>query len=318
VKRARNKPWRGKAICWVEYGAAYCAVRIAQLMPLRLGHFVSRVAGYFIYYLVPRRRRIALENLRRVFAEEKTEPAIRKLARESCYSFVASLFEAAKFVALLRDQRGAEKIKATRAGWEHLFEKAKTIHNASGGCVFVTPHIGNWEFLPYVSCGAGIPLVIVVRPLDNPYMERFLALYRGGSGQMIVPKKNSLYFLQTALRQGKSVGLLPDQSTMKAITVDYMGRKATTTPIPALLAVLYHRPIVVVACCRASTKFRYQGYVSDPIWPAVGASEKTEIFRLTQAMNQEMEKIVYQYPEQYFWMHDRWKQYRTRGELFHS
>ncbi len=318
MKRARKKPGRGKAICWIEYGAAYCAVRVAQTMPLRLGHFLSRVGGYFIYYLVPRRRRIALENLRRVFAGKKSEQAIRKLARESYYSFVASLFEAAKFVALLRDENGLNKIKAARAGWEHLFQKAKRIHDTSGGCVFVTPHIGNWEFLPYVSFGAGIPLVIVVRPLDNPYLERFLALYRGGSGQIVVPKKNSLYFLQTALRQGKSVALLPDQSTMKAITVNYMGRKATTTPIPALLAVLYNRPIVVVACCRASTKFRYQGYVSDPIWPTAGASEKPEIFRLTRAMNQEMENIVYQYPEQYFWMHDRWKQYRTRGELFQN
>ena len=318
MKRVRNKPGRGKIVCWIEYAAACCALRAAHVIPLKLGYFFARVTGILIYYLVPRRRWVALDNLRHVFAGRKNEQAIKALARQSCCSFVASLFEVGKFMALLRNGEGLSQVRQAQEAAGFLIEKARRIHDEAGGCIFVTPHLGTWEFLPYASFSAGIPLVVVVRPLDNPYLEELLYAYRGASGQIIIPKKNSLYLLQTALRRGKSVALLPDQSTMKSISVEYMGCKATTTPIPALLAVLYHRPIVVVACCRVAMDFRFEGFVSDPIWPAPEASEKAEIFRLTQAMNHEMEKIVYQRPEQYFWMHDRWKKYRTRGELFTS
>jgi KDO2-lipid IV(A) lauroyltransferase len=314
-------PWRtkrskrGKLLQLIEFVAAYTAFRLAQVFPLTAGHAMCRALGTALYYLVPKRRKIALDNLRHVYGRAKNEREIKTLAQQSCYSFVASLFETVKLVCYLSDKEHAGRIRAAQEGLEPLFQKAKHIHDRTGGCVFVAPHLGNWEFLPYVASSVGIPLVVVVRPLDNGYLENLLYRHRAVSGQLVIPKTNSMYFLQTALRQGKSVALLPDQSTMKAITVDYMGRQATTTPIPAWLALLYNRPIVVVACCRVSTRFRYDGFVSDPIWPHPERSEKEEIFRLTQAMNREMAAIIRRYPDQYFWMHDRWKVYTTKGML---
>jgi len=102
---------------------------------------------------------------------------------------------------------------------------------------------------------------------------------------------------------------------MTAVSVDYFGREASTTPVPAFLAVLYKRPIVVVACCRKSRDFQYEGFVGDPIWPDGDKNEKTEIIRLTQEMNRGMEAIIRKYPEQYLWMHDRWKKYRFKKGL---
>ena len=95
---------------------------------------------------------------------------------------------------------------------------------------------------------------------------------------------------------------------------DFLGRAATTTPIPAILAIANDRPIVVVACCRRQDH-SFEGFVGDPLWPAAGQSEPAEIRRLTQAMNRNMETIIRRYPEQYFWMHDRWKRYNFKGEL---
>jgi KDO2-lipid IV(A) lauroyltransferase len=312
VRRKRLR--KGKFLELAEFVPAYLSFRLGQALPLRLGQLLSQVLGDALYYLVPKRRNIALENLRSVFGQEKSESELRALARRSCYSFVASLFETAKLLSYLQDPENAE-IRAARAGWESLFQKAKDIHERAGGCIFVTPHFGNWEFLPYVASSVGIPLVLVVRPLDNRYLEKWLYQYRAASGQIVIPKTNSVFLLQRALRQGKSIGMLPDQSTMKAIAVDYLGRKATTTPVPALLAALYNRPIVVVACCRKSQSFRYEGFVSDPIWPDPGGSEKAEIFRLTEAMNGRMGAIIRRYPDQYFWMHDRWKVYHTKAGL---
>jgi KDO2-lipid IV(A) lauroyltransferase len=307
---------KGRLLELTEFFSVCAVFRLAQTFPPRAGHAISRVLGHALYAVVPKRRRIALENLRRIYAKEKSEREVRALARRSCYSFIASMFETAKLLSYLRNIEESKGILAARLGLEPLLQKAKQIHDQTGGCVFVTPHIGNWEFLPYFASSVGIPLIVVARRLDNRYLENLLYQHRVASGQLVIAKTNSMYFLQAALRQGKSVGMLPDQSTMKAIAVDYLGRKATTTPVPALLAILYHRPIVVVACCRKSEDFRYDGFVSDPIWPTVGASEKAEIFRLTEAMNREMGKIVYQRPEQYFWMHDRWKRYSSTGQLF--
>lgn len=299
----------------VEFWAAYFALWLARRTSLRRGHQASRVLGSLLYYGVPRRRRIALENLRHVYAATKTEQEIKAIARRSCCSLIASFFETAKFLSLETDPELQQRFDANRKEVESLFRKAREIHQKAGGCIFVTPHIGNWEFLPYVSFQAGIPLVIVVRPLDNPYLEKFLSAYREQSGQTITAKTNSMTVLQVALRQGKSVGLLPDQSTMRAISIDYLRRKATTTPIPAVLAVLYHRPIVVVACCRRSEEFRFDGFVSDPIWPELDRHDKAEIFRLTQEMNRVMGDVILKYPEQYFWMHNRWKTYQSKGDL---
>lgn len=298
-----------------EFLPFYLLFRCAEVLPLRSGHLASRVLGNLFYYLAPRRRKIAVENLRYVFQDQKSAREITALARRSCYSFIASLFDTAKFVSLIKSAEGRKRLETDHEGLKPLLQKAKEIHERAGGCIFVTPHVGNWEFLPFVGFSAGIPLVIVVRPLDNQYLQKWLFARREASGQIIVPKTNSMYLLQRALRQGKSIGMLPDQSTMQAISVDYLGRKATTTPIPALLAVRYNRPIVVVACCRKSEDFRFDGFVSDPIWPSAQGEEKAEIFRLTEAMNGEMELIVRRYPDQYFWVHDRWKTYQTKKEL---
>jgi KDO2-lipid IV(A) lauroyltransferase len=161
----------------------------------------------------------------------------------------------------------------------------------------------------------GIPLAVVVRPLDNVYLERLFYKNRSSSGQVIIPKRNAFFVLQKTLQQGKSIGMLPDQSTMKGISVNFFGRKATTTPVPAILAITYRKPIVVVACCRRPGTYQYEGFVSEPIRPGHYSSEKSEIYRLTEEVSRTMESIIRKYPEQYLWIHNRWKTYKDKKEL---
>jgi KDO2-lipid IV(A) lauroyltransferase len=151
--------------------------------------------------------------------------------------------------------------------------------------------------------------------MKNEYLERLIYRNRADSGQVIIPKKNALFALQKTLQQGKSIGILPDQSTRQGIGVHFFGRKASTTPAPALLSIMYQKPIVVVACCRKKKGYDFDGVVSDPIWPGPFQSEKEEIFRLTEEMNKTMEAMIRKYPEQYFWIHHRWKTYRSGREF---
>jgi KDO2-lipid IV(A) lauroyltransferase len=284
-------------------------------LPARALHGISLVLGNVLYIFVPRRRKIALKNLRDAFGKTKRESEIRRIARRSCKSFFLTFLEMIKSRSLLSQPEAVIRLRELTDELDELFQKAKKIHDQSGGCIFVTPHIGNWEVLPSISSIVGIPLAVVVRPLDNPFLERLIYAHRSESGQVIIPKKNALFVLQRTLKRGKSIGLLPDQSTMKGISVDFFGHKATTTPVPALLAISYQRPVVVVACCRRPDGRRYEGFVSAPIWPRESESEKAEIFRITEEMNRKMESIIRKYPEQYLWIHNRWKTYRHKKEL---
>ena len=313
MERRRQK--KTKRTQFVEYAAVYALIQVVQRLPFEALHAIGGLLGNVAYYLMMRRRRIALQNLRMAFSGSRDDRELRWLARRSCQSFVATILEVIKFHFLPADINAPHIQKYRPTDLESLFQKAKGIHTTSGGCIFVTPHLGNWELLSYASGLVGIPLAVVVRPLDNAYLEKLLYANRTATGQMIIPKKNAFFVLGGVLRQGKSIGILPDQSQKKGIAVPFFGHRAMTTPVPALLAIMYQRPIVVAACCRKSGEARFEGFVSDPIWPGDYTSEKAEIYRLTEEMNRRMESIIRRHPEQYFWMHNRWKTYRTKKEF---
>jgi len=298
----------------IECAAVYATILFIRVIPLRGVHHVSSFLGYLFYTLVPKRRRIALGNLKSAFHREKTETEIEQIARQSFKSLFQTFLEIIKLRHVFTAPDAGDKIRTKAEGLNELFQKAKKIHDQSGGCLFVTPHIGNWEMLPYISAIVEIPLVVVVRALDNEYLESLIYKNRAASGQVIIPKRNALFVLQKTLHQGKSIGMLPDQSTMKGIMVDFFGRKATTTPVPAILSITYNRPIVVVACCRRD-RDSFEGFVCDPIWPGEYTSEKAEIYRLTHEMNSSMASIIRKYPGQYLWMHNRWKTYEGKKEF---
>lgn len=306
---------KAKIVQLLEYRAVSTLLPVGRMVPLRAIHLISSLLGNLLFLLLPERRKVAIENVRNALGDGKSEEEIKRIARASCKSFFLTCFETVKFQPFFRTEDAREALREHSEELEALFQKAKKVHGESGGCIFVTPHIGNWEFLPHVSSIVGIPLVVVVQPIRNVYLERLIYSRRTDSGQVIIPKRNALFTLQKTLQQQKSIGMLPDQSIRQGILVNFFGRKASTTPVPAILAIFYQRPIVVVACCRKRNGYDFEGVVSDPLWPGEFKSEKEEIFRLTEEMNKGMETIIRQYPEQYFWVHNRWKIHKSNREL---
>lgn len=298
-----------------EYIAVYLIILVSRAVPLKGVKVISGFLGDLLYFLGKKRRDIAVVNLQNAFKGEKDDREIRNLARQSCRSFFLTFLEIIKLRYLFTRPDAIDKLRGQTENADELFQKAKRIHDDSGGCIFVTPHIGNWEVLPHVCSLVGIPLAVVARPLDNEYLEKLIFESRITGGQTIIPKKNALFVLQKTLQKGSSIGMLPDQSTMKGISINFFGRQATTTPVPAILAITYKRPVVVVACCRKGENRGYEGFVSDPIWPGEYTSEKDEIFRITEEITRGMESIIRTHPEQYLWMHNRWKTYKGKKEL---
>lgn len=311
-----KKRKKSKALKLLEYAAIYAIISLVRIAPTRVVNAISNALGDLLFFASKRRRGIAVENLRNAFGSEKDETEIRELARQCCRTFFYNFLETIKLNYMFNRPDTAALLKERTRNVDEAFKKAGRIHDESGGCIFVTPHIGSWEMVPRIASSAGIPLVIIARPLDNEYLDKLIYSNRTASGQVIIPKNNPLSALRKTLREGRSVGMLPDQSTMKGLEIDFFGRPATTTPVPALLAVAYNRPIVVTACCRGKGEYQFEGFVSDPIMPREYTDKKAEIIRLTEEMTREMESIIRRYPEQYLWIHNRWKTYKGKKAIF--
>lgn len=312
-KKKKKKKGKSKALQIVEWLAFSTVVAVGRALPVRVLRGVSSILGQILYVVAPRRRKIALENIRTAFGDTMSEKERRRLARQSCKAFLLTAAEMIKSPFRLKDGQVLSNQSYKSGHLEYLFRKAKAIHDQSGGCIFVTPHLGNWELLPHVSAQIGIPLAVVIRPLDNPYLEKAILSSRIGSGHLMIPKANAMFHLDRVLRKGVSVAMLPDQSHSKGLQVEFFGKTATVTPIPALLAVRHNRPVVVVAACRTEDPYAFEGYLSDPIWPDPNNTDDTsEILRITREINARMEEVIIRFPEQYLWMHDRWKTSRRK------
>jgi KDO2-lipid IV(A) lauroyltransferase len=296
-----------------EFLVVYAAISIIRWIPLWLCNVLAGLAGAMIFLLAPRRRKILLNNLEIAFPDMSTVERAR-MARASCRSFALTGLESVKYLYRFRLDDAEKEVRRMIDGVESVFDKARRLHDEAGGCIFVVPHLGNWELIVHGATIARIPVTVVVRPLDNPKLEKHLFEMRSGSGQEILAKRNALFHLRTALRKGRSVGLLADQHAgMKGIDVPFFGKPASTTTGPAALAILFCRPIMLVACVRKSSGGVYEVILSDPIVPDTEAESVVEIERLTTLMNSEIEKFVRKYPDQYLWLHDRWKRTKLWG-----
>ena len=312
-RRKRSKD-KGAFHQWVEYALVVSIFGIIRLLPYGVCRAVAAAAGEAVFRFAPRRRRIARANLRIAFPElDEAQRLI--LARRSCRSFVLTCLEGVKYLTHFDLRRAERTVREIVDDAEETIDKVRAIHEAAGGCVFVAPHLGNWEYLAHAGALAGIPLTIPVRPLDNRKLEASLYDMRSSSGQEILSKKNVFFHLREALRKGRSVAILADQNAGgEGIDAPFFGKPARTTPAPAALAVLYNRPIVLISCLRIGDARRYEILLSEPIMPDMNAqSAKGEIERLTRAVNEETENFVRKGPEQYLWIHDRWKLTKSQG-----
>ncbi len=299
---------KSKALQRIEYAGFRIAIRLATVLPPRVLRGISSILGAVLYAVSPKRRGIAVRNVTTAFGGQMSEAEIRRLARRSCSCLFLTAIEIVRSPFRLNGTKFAGDGRYKVDHLAPLFEKAKSIHDEAKGCIFVTPHLGNWELLPHLGAMIGIPLTVVVRPLDNPFLEKDIFSARVATGQIMLPKRNAMFALEQLLRRGRSIGMLPDQNTGRGLNVEFFGKKASTTPVPALLATKYRRPVVALAIYRTEDPCRFEGAVSDPIWPDPKAADaRQEIVRITREVNRRMEELILAHPEQYLWMHNRWK-----------
>ncbi len=158
-------------------------------------------------------------------------------------------------------------------------------------------------------------MTIPINPLRNGTLQRRLCPLdreRVPGAELFVAKKNALPALLGALDRGRSVGILADQRTSASLAFDVRNMSVLTTPLPMVLALQRNRPIVVGACYRQPLSGRFDFQIAEPIWPDVSLDPNHELPRLAHELDRRLTLLVRDRPEQYLWMHNRWKPHRIR------
>ena len=176
------------------------------------------------------------------------------------------------------------------------------------GLAIVSGHLGNWELGAVAMASAGIPLSIVARPLDNPGLdERLLAIRRAG-GSEVLSKRNALRAVREVLARGRALAILIDQDAREhGVFVPFFGRDASTIPSIAAVCLRAEAPMVVCAM-RRHGGFRTHTLTFEPVEsPSPTGDSKEDVRALTALLTGRIEARIRQAPEQWLWMHRRWK-----------
>jgi Kdo2-lipid IVA lauroyltransferase/acyltransferase len=285
-----GKAW-GKAGL-VEYWIARAAIATVAVFPS-----LSNVIAKLLDRLVPRLRRIALQNLTMAGFSNPRQIA------DGIFLSIARLLATFARLPRLTPQNISSLIRYD--GLEN-FESALA---RGRGVLVATAHLGNWELSAFAHAWMTAPMYIVVRPLDNPLLDIFVESYRALSGNHIIEKKDAARGILKALKVGDAVGILIDQNTTldQGVFIDFFGTKACAGTAFAKLA---HHSGAAVVPGFALWSHEEQRYILR-FYPEISMSG--DVVEDTQRIHSQLESVIRQYPDQWLWIHRRWKT-RPPGE----
>jgi KDO2-lipid IV(A) lauroyltransferase len=192
------------------------------------------------------------------------------------------------------------------------FDVAEELRRKGKGLIVVIGHLGNWEVVGLAICKAGHPLNSLARPIENPWIDAYLTRFRTSTGQKIIPKHHALGEMVRVLHRNEILIVQVDQNAKSAgVMTDFLGQPASTHRSPALLSLKYGTPIVVANIYRE--KNLHHCVLSDPLLPEDFRGAADPVQALTQAYTSKFEECVRAHPEQWFWVHDRWKEADKRA-----
>lgn len=272
---------------------------MAGRLPRRAGAALGRALGQRLYQWDRRHAAIALDNLRQAYEGEKGPAEIEAIARRVFENMGRVIFEVSW--SLSHDEKALSRLVRIegRSNIQDAYKQGR-------GVLTLTAHFGNWEMLPVVGAMLGYPSSIVYRPLDFGPMERLTARYRTRFGAKMIPKKRAFRGILRSLRQKELVTLLMDQNVdwYEGVFAEFFGRPACTNKGMALLALKTGAPVVPVFMIRNRSGFTARFL---PELPLIQTGDRIkDIEANTSQYNRVIEKMVRQYPDQWFWVHRRW------------
>jgi KDO2-lipid IV(A) lauroyltransferase len=290
----------------IEYLAAAGVLRFLGILPRWLACGFCEILALGSYYLWPRLGTVGLFNLRLAFPEWSERERRRVLLR-TFRNLGRMLADFASFPRL--KETNIERL-IVYDGFEHYAQA----RDQGRGVIFLTGHFGNWELSSFAHSLYGYPLNFTVRQMDNPLLDALITRYRTLSGGRPVEKNDFARRALQALKQGEAVGVLMDTNMLPAegIFVDLLGRLACTTTAPARLARKTGAALVLGLAIWDSKLGKYRLRFESVPWIANEDAEE-EIRLNTAHFTRLLEAYIRRYPDQWLWVHRRWKT-RPPGE----
>lgn len=287
---------------WTEYCLAFAVVKTLEWTPARLAHPMARAAvRMFLDWPVPRLRRTAGRNL--TLALPALSPVERGRTIDAVFRSVARMIVTFAKFPRIGPQNVEQWIRCE--GAEHF----ETALRRGRGVLFATAHLGNWELSAFAHALLTGPMNVLVRPLDNPLIDAMVERRRGLSGNRILARQDFARSILKALHANEAVGILIDQNASldSGIFVDFFGVPACASVGFAKLAARSGAAVIPGFALWSEREQRYVLRFYPPV-PITG-----DAARDTQTLHSRLEEVVRAYPEQWLWLHRRWKT-RPPGE----
>lgn len=285
----------------LEYLAVWLVVRSLGLLPRPLARGVAIALAHVVRLLHGKLRRVGLRNLELAYPEMPAAER-RKILQGFFTSLGRQLAEVCLFPKYTRENSSKVIVYDGFENFERGFQRGK-------GVLFLTGHMGAWEISSFFHSLQGHPLHVVMRPLDNPYVDQLVRYYRGMHGNIPVDKDDFVRGLLTAMKKGEVVGILMDTNMTppQGVFVDFFGIPACTASGLARIAMRTDAAVVpaVALWDRRLRKYRMR---FDPAVELIRTGDtEVDIVANTQKFTQVIESFVRRYPEQWLWVHRRWK-----------
>lgn len=287
----------------LQYLLEYFGYRLVEFFAAYLPEFLLIPKANFFAFLAFRilkiRRDVALENLKIAFPEKSDSERI-EIAYGSYKHFALMILEFMRLIRWTPEQLKKMVQFESVEILEKLIEENK-------GIIINSAHFGNWEISVSYFSEFWMPTTGVQQKQKNPYIDKRMAAHRNRWGMQIIYSRGAVKNSLKALEQKRMLGLLGDQDGgVNGIFVPFFGKMASTPPGPALIRVKSQAPIVFVYAIRVGRfKFRI-GIEPLNIEDNFELTEEN-LKSITRAYLEILEKYIQKYPEQYFWMHRRWK-----------
>jgi Kdo2-lipid IVA lauroyltransferase/acyltransferase len=256
--------------------------------------------GRLVWRLSKKHRQRALENLERAFPDQTPEwhNEVGRGVLEHFGRVMADFVRA----EVRTNQEVLDTV--TVEGYENLeaaLAKGK-------GVLLISGHIGNWERMGHWVSAKGYPVSVVARNANDPEMNEIVLRLRNQAGMDVIPRGDAIEPVRDRLAKNELVGLLPDQNS-EEIFVPFFGHPCGTVKGPAVISRRYRAPLIPIYYMRAGPN-QYHLIIEPALEPEPGYDQ---IEGLTRAINTSLERAIRRYPDQYLWIHNRWKSAKKRG-----
>lgn len=292
---------------YIVYAVVRVLICVVQAMRIETGERVARLLAWLFCDVLRVRGRVVEENLARAYPD--STPAERaRLARRMWEHL---------FLLVLEVAHAPRKIHQTN--WRDFVElknETELVRDLLDDrpTLIVTAHLGNFEVGGYVLGILGFPTHTIARTLDNPFLDRFVNRFRRTTGQHIIPKNGGYNQIVEVLGRGGTMTFLADQyAGPKGCWVEFFGRPASAHKAIALLALEHRARVSVCASLRQGRPMRFELDNFASIGPSELAGSLATVPELTQWYTARLEDLVRRAPDQYWWLHRRWKDTRRRG-----